>query len=124
MGVVCKLFYCCSLMEALNNITEHILLVISECQRTLESEDLPQLDRSLTSLRYCSLNVRSLVTRQLDDELIDEASFLDLRELHDCLELLCVEYEAKILRRLFLNPMQFGRPRKIINIALVCCYNY
>ena len=105
--------------------------VLSECMQYSDSEDLSVLDRILLSLRSSTSRVGDildeiLVTgqRQMQDGIV-----ANLRQLSLCLSELCVHYETKLLLRMSRNSVEStvvpysmsGRPRRIINLALVLC---
>ena len=87
---------------------DEVEFVLEQCIE--ESDDFLELDRRLISLRLCYIQVTHLInTGVLISNLIDP----NLSELQHCLSQLCVEYETKMLTK------SMGRPRKIINFALV-----
>ena len=102
----------------LDALVERVLFVLSEC-RSDAGEDLCQLDTNLMTMKSCSLQVRSLITRHIEDDTTSSVAFQNLLELHNLLDQLCIEYETKLLRRMFIYQSQRGRPKKIINLALV-----
>ena len=104
--------------------------VLSECMQYSGNEDLSDLDRILLSLRSSSFHVGDLldeilVTRQRQAH---DGVVAKLQQLRLCLSELCVQYETRLLFRIFQNPIQTrslaqysgsGQPRRIINFALV-----
>ena len=81
---------------------DEVEFVLEQCIE--ENDDFLDLDRQLISLRLCYIHL--INTGVLISNLIDP----NLSDLQHCLSQLCMEYETtKIM----------GRPRKIINFALV-----
>ena len=94
--------------------------VISECLQTSNTEDVPQLDFLSLNLRCCLTELGQL----LEELLISRQRHIDQAQLSTLLELIqCVAnyYESRLLRfsqRGF--DVAMGRPKKFINITLVC----
>ena len=117
------------------DIVDSVASVLSECMQYSGNEDLSDMDMILLSLRSSSSHVGNLldeilVTRQRQMQDDDVANLMQLRI---CLSELCLQYETKLLFRLSQNPTHSrvvvpysvsGRPRRIINFALVrhCCW--
>lgn len=109
---------------------DSVASVLSECMQYSGNEDLSDLDRILLSLRSSSSHVGDLldeilVTRQRQAH---DGVVAKLQQLRVCLSELCIQYETRLLVRISQNPIQTrsvvwysgsGRPRKIINFALV-----
>ena len=121
-------------MCELQSLIDTVSSVVSECLHHSVSEDLSNPDLILTSLLSCSSQIGSfldeiLVTRQRQ---VDEGVLVDLRQLHICLNQLCLHYEAELFIHLsgstVTEQLQVaaqqglpkGRPKKIINLAMVC----
>ena len=116
-------------------VVDSVSSVISQC-RSMEhsgSGDLSDLDMILVSIMSSSSQVgvlldEILVTRQRH---VVEEVVIVLRQLHMCLNQLCLEYETKLFIVMSMSPGRSavsttatsectrGRPKKIINISLV-----
>ena len=103
---------------------ERIASVLSDCRSIQFSrmhETLSELDRFLWSLRICSCELGDL----LDDILVvgqlqvDENDVNNLRQLHICLNQLYVTKLLFLLNRSSTSSL-IGRPKKIINLSMVC----
>ena len=108
-------------MAAMSSVVDTVSSVISVCTQHSGSEHLSDLDMILTSLMASSSQVGTLldeilVTRQRE---VEDDALTNLRQLHRCLNQLCLEYETKLLTRMAIYPEPRGRPKKIINLALV-----
>lgn len=112
----------------LDLLLDRVASVVAECVGRSGTEDLPFLDMIILSLRSTSCDVGRLldaiiVTREI--QLEDPNVLSSLRELHVCLNQLCMDYERKLLvlsadpSRNTPSDERLGRPRKIINIAFV-----
>ena len=102
---------------------DEIARVLDFCSQLSGSEDLATLDRIVLRLKsLCG----QLAIMGIQESLVgDEAEF---SQLYTYLNQLCVEYETRMLFMLPMNPTHEvrsfthagrGRPRKVINIALV-----
>ena len=113
----------------LDIILDRVSSVVAECIGHSGTEDLPFFGMIILSLRSTSYDVGRLldailVTREIQ---LDDLNVLScLRELHICLNQLCMDYERKLLvlstdpsRNSPTPEERRGRPRKVINIAFV-----
>ncbi len=95
----------------------------SDCCRISEASDLCQLDMNLMSIKSCALHGQNVIAGHIQDydDTISSTVVQNLLDLHNCLDQLCIDYETKLLRQMFMieSPVQRGRPKKIINLAMV-----
>lgn len=112
-------------MAAFSTVIDFVSFTISRCIQCIGSEDLSDLDMILLSLSSSSAQIGGildevLVTRERH---IEDDALTDLRQLHLCLNQLYMEYETKLFYRYRRTTTQSprGRPKKIINLSMVCC---
>ena len=121
-------------MADIDTVIDAVSSVVSQCSSHSGSEDLAGLDMDLVSLISASIQVGGLldeilVTRTRD---VDRSVLTDLRQLHLCLNQLCLEYQTKLFNHMsgvnhdtsrslssMLGEPGRGRPRKVINFAFV-----
>ena len=122
-------------MVDIKNVIDIVSVIVSQCSSHSGSSEVPQLDMDLLSLISASTQVGSLldeilVTRQRD---VEGRVLADLRQLHMCLNQLCLEYQTKLFNSMSgvndpatsctsvaLDGPARGRPKKVINVAFVC----
>ena len=116
-------------MAAVSSVVDAVVDNVCTSMEHSGSGDLSDLDMILVSIMSSSSQVgvlldKMLVTRQRHVE--EEV----LRQLHMCLNQLCLEYETKLFIVMSMSPGRSavsttatsecrGRPKKIINIGLV-----
>ena len=94
--------------------------VLSEC-----AQYSTNLDRLCFLLRGVSSEIGSLldeilVTRQRN---VESGELIKLQELNTCVGELCVQYETNLFRSFTqLSGSVIGRPRKAINIPMLCIF--
>ena len=119
----------------MESVMDAVSSTVSQCSSHSGSADLAQLDFNIVSLISASSQVGGLlddilVTGQID---VNGSVLADLRQLHMCLNQLCLEYQTKLFNIMsgITDPILSsadlseprGRPKKIINLALVCYYS-
>ena len=104
---------------------DRISSVLQECLQTSNTEDVAQLDVMAFSLRSCSVELGELlheimISRPRSTDL-DEDQLSALLDLIQCITELANFYESRLLRFMQReNHEVMGRPKKFINIAMVC----
>ena len=112
------------------DFVESVASVLLECRQYSGTENVSGLDYILLSLRSSCSHVGNLldeilVTRQRQ---VEDGVVAELLQLRTCLNELCVQHETKLLFKISMDPTQSrsvvpfpvsGRPRRIINFALV-----
>ena len=85
-------------MAAISDVVDAVLSVLSACMQHSRNDDVSYVDMTLMSLISDSSQVGILLdeilvtlTRQVDEEVLS-----NLRQLHVCLNQLCLEYETKL----------------------------
>ena len=103
---------CCLFME---EFLDDVLSVLAECPQLTDHSDIHAIDKSVLSLKSVCRQLNALlneatvtgdwITRKMNQILFESLS-------------LCLEYETKLVF-LLLTYGRRGRPKKIINLAMV-----
>jgi len=100
---------------ALLNILENISDILDECQRYSNTNSFEVVDHVLLGLDHCDYLLCHYVSGATEHYDI-------LRQLHQCINQLQVHWYVKLNRIEGGDHNVAGRPKKVVNVELVCLY--
>ena len=107
----------------MDELCDQVSSILQQCLESSNTENVARLDIMSFNLRSCSVELGDLIHEIMISRLqpIPEDQLSKLLELIQCITELADFYESRLLRFTQRgNDVVMGRPKKFINIAMVC----